>query len=145
MMRPVAMAWLAIILAACTTANLGPTSAPPDNDWLLVAHGPPATLAALLSGQLEIDLSSQCVRVIDGRFSIPVVFPEGTTLDDSDPDHPALVLSNGRRYEAGDQVLFGGGGVSVPDNLNDWTGSYSHISIPPACHNGDVWLLSEVQ
>ena len=110
-----------------------------------MAHGPPATLAALLSGQLEIDLASQCVRVSDGRFSIPVVFTDGTTLDDADTGHPALVLADGRRIAAGDQVEFGGGSVSIPDDVDGWTASYRHISIPPACHNGEVWLLSEVQ
>ncbi len=100
-------------------------------------------MAALLTGTLEIDLASQCVRVRNGEQAIAVIFVEGTVLDDSDPEHPAIAFNNGSRFEAGEQVIFGGGSRPVTDIVDSSQGSYSGISIPPDCHDGQVWLLSE--
>ena len=134
---------IAFLLASCTTSGSPSSSLPTEKDWLLVAHGPPATMAALLTGTLEIDLSSQCVRVRNGEQAIAVIFVEETVLDDSDPEHPAIAFNNGSRFEAGEQVIFGGGSRPVTDIVDSSQGSYSGVSIPPDCHDGQVWLLSE--
>ena len=134
---------IVFFLASCTTANPPGTSTPAGHDWLLTAHGPPDTMAALLTGTLEIDLSSRCVRVRNGEQTIAVIFVQGTVLDESDPERPAIAFSNGSRFEAGEEVIFGGGSRAVSDIVDSSQGSYSGVSIPAACHGGHVWLLSE--
>lgn len=134
---------IAFLLASCTTSGSPSSSLPTEKDWLLVAHGPPATMAAVLTGTLDIDLSSQCVRVLNGEQAIAVIFVEGTVLDDSDPEQPAIVFSNGSRFESGEQVIFGGGSRPATDIADGSQGSYSGFSIQRDCHDGHVWLLSE--
>lgn len=103
-----------------------------------VYEGPPVTLQAELSGIVRIDTGAGCVSVeVLGNPSqlADVIFPEGTTVDLSDPSDPVIEMS-GMRLRDGAGVQLGGGSLDkarYPAGPDD----------PPWCDDDDrVFVLS---
>jgi len=145
----------ALLVAACT-AQADPSQqdgslstqaqVSQDDDWLLVMSGDPAySLTALLVGELEIDLENRCVGVVPSgtQTSVPVIFPDGTILDRSDADAPAVVLRDGRRLLTGTRVEIPGLYVAATKDFS--FPEYDHITVPEACSTEGVWISGDMK
>lgn len=148
-----AIGFLALIAASCTSSTPGPET---DDEttmplvqpaWLLVGEDDVLVgMDALLAGTFEIDIPDRCVRVTGSNLiqPVPVVFPFGTRLTTG--GNPQIVLPNGRRISSGDQVEIPGGGVLERD-LSSSDG-FTHLSVPASCWDSDasaerfVWVVN---
>ncbi len=143
-----AIAVIGVLLLAACSADQGSsevTDPAPKDGWLLVANGATDyTFTTLLIGTLEIDLEDRCVGVRqDGdETSIPVIFPDGTTLDETGPQGPAIVLSDGRRLLGGSRVEIPGGYVAATRDFS--FPEYEHIVVPEVCSVEGVWIMGDM-
>lgn len=144
-----------LVVGACTSRTedrttkvpVEPTTGIVEAGWLLHSNGPPGTwLAALLVGEVRIDMDGRCVTVLhQGDHESPVVWVDGAGLDVTDPAVPVLVRHNGDRYRDGDYIQLGGGSWGTDPNFSTRTEDYRHIDIPPNCRTGGVWIAAPVQ
>lgn len=107
-----AVALGATILGACTpggdsSEEAGPTTSVPAAP---VTYGsPPVTLDMPFAGTLRITPDAPCPITVETSGSAQcLAFPEGTTLDLSDPTKPLLLMDNCVPFADGDGAEFGG-------------------------------------
>lgn len=138
-----------VVLAGCTTAGIdkGPVetksvapsiSVPPV--FPATYPWPSSTLFFSTEGTLNIDPGTGCITVTDdtGHRSLPLAFPEGTTVGLSDPTKPVLFMEGCRPLVDGDSVYFSGSGM-VWEQMRK-SDEYYHLFDTPRC-GSDLGLL----
>jgi hypothetical protein len=120
----------AAVLASCSTAT-SPFLKSSDGHVVVVSESGGSGgggQQALLEGSLAWG-EAGCMVIAEGQHLI--VFPRGTTIDENDE----IVLPNGFRFRAGDEVALGGGSSSS-DAKSD------ALEVPEECLSDEIFYAS---